>query len=148
MRTADGCDSRGGLWTVPALPEMLGVAPPLCAQQDEDYAVACCLDEDPDDTFSACRFTRFEDGCRDTDRCTVDTCDPDLGCANVAVDTCYNVQGGGCCGAHGTAGCEESRCQTCVCAIDPSCCTDAWTEECAAITQERCWQACDYACGL
>lgn len=35
-----------------------------------------------------------------------------------------------CCGAHDSVSCDDLRCKTCVCDLDPACCTDSWDQRC------------------
>lgn len=50
-----------------------------------------------------------------------------------------------CCSPHDTLGCDELSCQTCVCSIDSTCCTEVWDEQCSLEAAEECGTRC--SCG-
>jgi hypothetical protein len=45
---------------------------------------------------------------------------------------------GDCCSANGTPGCSTSSVQTCVCNVDPFCCSTLWDSTCVSIAQSQC----------
>jgi len=47
-----------------------------------------------------------------------------------------------CCHAHPTAGCDQTACQSIVCAIDPFCCAVAWDEPCVQQAVALCADVC------
>ncbi len=52
---------------------------------------------------------------------------------------------GPCCeGRDLNPGCDEARCESCVCGVDGVCCSDTWDDSCVVIAQEEC--ALDCAC--
>lgn len=51
-----------------------------------------------------------------------------------------------CCSAHGGLGCDLPGCQSCVCAIDPTCCDSAWDAFCLTVAASSCVDACQ--CGF
>lgn len=55
---------------------------------------------------------------------------------------CDCVPSGDCCSAHAGGGCDESGCESCVCALDDFCCTNGWDEGCAAAARTRCTAEC------
>ena len=62
-------------------------------------------------------------------------------CADLARTECVPECGckGTCCEAHAVApGCDEAACEGLVCAVDPACCQEAWTEACSAIAKTTC----------
>ena len=101
-------------------------------------------------------------GCNDSD-CEEDLCQDDPFCCSVAWDEdcviraqqrrecIYGCQSD-CCG-HGDPnpgpGCLDPACESVVCLVKPSCCTDSWDDECASLADEseicleNCWE-CDY----
>ncbi len=44
---------------------------------------------------------------------------------------------GSCCSAQTTPGCNDPDLEVCVCQNLPSCCTDAWSEACALLVQQK-----------
>jgi hypothetical protein len=68
-------------------------------------------------------------------------------CANAAVAQCKVCSGGGgacpgqggdCCSANGTPGCDDVACCELICAADPFCCDTAWDSICASAAQTQC----------
>lgn len=68
--------------------------------------------------------------------------------ANVeCVASCTCQPKGVCCDAHeNTIGCDDRRCQLCVCTIDTSCCADGWDATCASEAAHECQERCS-GCG-
>jgi hypothetical protein len=72
----------------------------------------------------------------------------DGNCDNLANQICPQCDCGpgsganGCCVASNEPGCNNGACEAEVCAVDPSCCTDAWDEDCWWLTNELC-----FSCG-
>ncbi len=115
-------------------------APPVCPGTGD-----CCLKHDgPSCSDAAC-----------CDRvCAVDSfcCSGewDEQCAGKANDLCGDAQsnycfetwcpgdGGPCCTAHGTGGCERASCCETVCLEDPSCCAIFWSGACPGLVAELC----------
>ncbi len=64
-------------------------------------------------------------------------CDGD--CGGYDASACEDFSGD-CCDPAGdaTPGCDDLTCSDAVCAIDPSCCTDAWGPQCTAIATDEC----------
>jgi len=48
---------------------------------------------------------------------------------------------GACCSEHETPGCSDADVQVCVCELLSSCCTDAWSEACVLIVEQKYCQA-------
>lgn len=61
------------------------------------------------------------------------------GGACAGVSDCPGASGGSgpCCSANGTAGCEDSACETAICAIDPFCCNSQWDGFCAGAAADN-----------
>lgn len=62
-------------------------------------------------------------------------------CVQQATDDCMAdcEFGDGCCEVHPTTGCDNAPVETCVCAIDPFCCDEAWDDLCVSeVESERC----------
>lgn len=49
---------------------------------------------------------------------------------------------GACCSAHGWLGCEEHAVESCVCGLDPKCCTDGWDATCVMTAEQLCQTSC------
>lgn len=47
-----------------------------------------------------------------------------------------------CCSGHGGLGCDELRCQQCVCGQDEPCCTEEWDDQCAEEALNECATRC------
>lgn len=97
-------------------------------------------------------------GCDDLDCCSrVCLLDPmccdtswDVQCANIAratCDGCGDPQAGPCLAPHPTPFCRDAACCASVCAIDPTCCIDAWDAGCVAIAAKTCLPPCDDCLG-
>ena len=72
-----------------------------------------------------------------------------LSCAaNCTFNTagCVPLDGGDCCFANGTAGCEEPAIEACVCSLDASCCASNWDAACATSAVNDCNAICG-GCG-
>jgi len=69
--------------------------------------------------------------------------------ANVeCVTSCTCQAKGTCCEGHvDTLGCDDRRCQECVCTLDQACCTDGWDGRCADEAANECHERCQ-GCGL
>lgn len=93
---------------------------------------------DPDIEACVCAQDSF---CCDTqwdDLCALEV--EDLGCA-----TCP-VPPGPCCAEGVGPSCEDADVAACVCAVDPTCCSDVWTAECAAMVEGLACGSCDTCC--
>jgi len=70
-------------------------------------------------------------------------------CADIAATECM-VCGGGyvgdCCSDNGSPGCDENTCTLDICALDPTCCSDAWDDTCSDLAAVNC-DACIPVCG-
>ncbi len=78
--------------------------------------------------------------CADEDPCTRDRCDAVSGsCKNDPLPGCHTNHP---CQATTTPGTSESSIDECVCALNPSCCTDAWTWSCPTTAQKSCSVKC------
>lgn len=49
---------------------------------------------------------------------------------------------GRCCESRIAPGCVDGACQTCVCALDASCCTDTWSPTCVGVASGACAATC------
>jgi hypothetical protein len=100
-------------------------------------------------------------GCNDA-TCKNCVCDLDADCcteglgwdaqcvdeANVeCAASCTCEVAGTCCEQHfDTVGCDDRRCQDCVCTLDESCCTEGWDARCADEAGHECQERC-MGCG-
>jgi hypothetical protein len=118
----------------------------ICADEALDLCIVCAA--------SDCCFPHETPGCDDPD-CEAIVCglDPfccdtqwDQVCADSAQANCGICgppppcpgQGGDCCVANGTPGCDDVACCEAVCAIDPFCCDTAWDGICAGEAATLC----------
>ena len=96
-------------------------------------------------------------GCNDLECCTiVGAMDPfcvdnvwDLQCANLARMKCVSCGApdtGDCDTVHPTPFCADGECCSQVCAVDPTCCYDAWDAGCVSIAGETCTAPCNPDC--
>jgi hypothetical protein len=102
-------------------------------------------------------------GCQD-DRCCEAVCAIFPGCCSLGAwsagcaylatqicDICPPPCGegkGDCYIANGSAGCEDPSCCEIVCAMNPGCCVNNWTQTCANLAMQHCSQAtCAGSCG-
>jgi hypothetical protein len=103
----------------------------------------------PNDNNCALPSPNGTPGCVDPDCCdAVCAQDPfccdvswDSLCANTAIAKCALPcpgQGGDCCVANGTPGCDDVQCCKDVCAQDSFCCTTAWDSICANEALAKC----------
>ena len=116
---------------------------------------------------AACCTTHGDPGCSDAS-CQSCVCAADGFCCNVGWDSfCTNeaattcesacqcpepsptntpgptpTPGGACCAGHGSAGCDDATCETCVCALDSDCCNNTWDGLCAARAEMQCAPSC------
>ena len=57
--------------------------------------------------------------------------------------SCTCEPAGSCCVEHfDTLGCDDRRCQDCVCAFDAPCCTEGWDSRCAEVAGSDCSERC------
>jgi len=67
-------------------------------------------------------------------------------------ETCVSCRGdcgdcaGDCCAAHGGEGCDHRPTAACVCALDPTCCTEGWDAACVELAETACGFFCP-VCG-
>lgn len=62
--------------------------------------------------------------------------------------SCICEVAGTCCEAHDTTvGCDDRRCQECVCTLDESCCSEGWDGTCADEAANECHERCT-GCGV
>jgi hypothetical protein len=114
---------------------------------------------------SDCCAPSTSPGCAEATCCEF-VCSFDISCCDVAWDascaqtaiqfcqTCSGQGGGGCgktspndcCTASVTPGCSDATCCEAVCAVDPFCCIDAWSQSCAAQALQLC-TTCNDICG-
>jgi len=53
---------------------------------------------------------------------------------------------GSCCSPHGGLGCRDHTIESCVCGLDPKCCTDGWDATCVMTAEQLC-QSCSDGTG-
>jgi hypothetical protein len=99
-------------------------------------------------------------GCSDP-TCKTCVCDLDAACCteewddtcvseanNECAVSCTCEVAGSCCEEHfDTLGCDDTRCQDCVCAFDSTCCSSGYDGTCADIAATNCHGRCD-GCGV
>jgi hypothetical protein len=89
-------------------------------------------------------------GCDDP-TCEDAVCAVDPSCCNEAWDSVCALEiapglceecipPGTCCAAHEDPGCDELSCEQNVCNVDPTCCTDTYTQACADIAASVCFE--------
>ena len=49
---------------------------------------------------------------------------------------------GACCSPHGGLGCQEHAVESCVCGLDPKCCTNGWDATCVMAAEQLCQRSC------
>lgn len=91
------------------------------AQCDDQTCEECVCGLDP-----ACCSTGWDQAC--ADEAAIECA---LSCTECGAP-------GDCCTPHGGVSCAEARCKTCVCALDPVCCTEEWDERCVEIATADC----------
>ncbi len=105
-------------------------APPACTSDAAcDDGVGCTTDVCDVEAGGVCVHTPDDTLCDDGDPCTVDACDATAGCSFDLLDPSCGT--GDCCAAHPNGGCGDVKCRGAVCAWDPACCTEGWTQACA-----------------
>ena len=140
----------------------------LAFAESDDCAEVCLCGEPPTPTPTPggdCCLPHAGSRC-DDEACTTCVCDRDSNCCTGpwdafcvesarTVDECASQCSactplptipplatptpGPCCeGRDLNPGCEESTCESCVCAVDANCCLDTWDELCAVIAVEEC----------
>jgi hypothetical protein len=145
----------------------------VCALDDEccmgvwdatcvDEARIDCVVECPCESIGDCCEPHGGVGCDDAPCkncvCDLDSacCDPELGwdenCVSEATvecaASCLCEEAGSCCEEHlDTIGCDDRRCQECVCTFDEPCCTEGWDQRCADEAATDCHERC-MGCGL
>ncbi|MFT5429672.1 MAG: hypothetical protein ACI9OJ_000344 [Myxococcota bacterium] len=73
---------------------------------------------------------------------------------SVCAAECSQCNGAGCCAVEqGTdfplSGCSNEPCESCVCALDPSCCTeDGWNSNCSQLANNECGYSCTQCTGV
>ena len=132
-----------------------------CATAAADLCPGLCaapLAECPGDGGDCLiRHSEGQAGCDDEFCCSlVCTVDPkccfgtwDTICVGLAADLCdcpapvCPGEGGACCQANGTTGCDDPTCCGLVCDEDPQCCGDVgWDEACVGIAEDLCGDLC------
>ena len=61
-------------------------------------------------------------------------------------DDCGACEGGDCCAAHPTTGCDDLACTELICPADPFCCATQWDQICADAALSQC-ESCAPVCG-
>jgi hypothetical protein len=87
------------------------------------------IDGDANGCPDLCETQCGDGNCTPTETCT--SCPADCGSCDVS---CY--------AAHPTPGCNNRAVQDCACEMRPTCCTEAWTLECAGLARATCSQGC------
>lgn len=119
--------------------------------QDGDPDTTDCAPKDPAIHVGAAELcngiddncTGVVDDCSDGDPCT----GPDQCVAGSCVGGGNQCGGGNGCVVSNAAGCAGCGCESCVCAIDPYCCTDEWDSKCVALCSASCGEGCDGGLG-
>src|SRR4029453_11149713 len=97
----------------------------------------CVCNSDP-----FCCFAQWDQSCAETQ--TIIRCSDECGCSTTPGPT--PTPGGPCCSARdpegGRPGCDDDICQTCVCGMDPMCCTNIWDTDCVLTAREECLTSC------
>lgn len=63
----------------------------------------------------------------------------DTGIGDTGLETTGGGLGGDCCTPHGGIGCDDQEVLVCVCSVQPSCCSEGWTQDCVdAVTINEC----------
>ncbi|MBT9554418.1 MAG: hypothetical protein IV100_00260 [Myxococcales bacterium] len=102
-----------------------------------------CVETAHEACAAACECTCGDGLCSETESCV--TCLADCGGCPVIGDA-----GPGCCEANDSGGCPpDDDCETCVCGIESTCCSDEWSELCASLASSAfCGETCgSCACG-
>jgi hypothetical protein len=81
------------------------------------------------------------DGCGGT----CGSCSGDTVCSPTS--TCDLPPRQDCCDPYAATGCaQDNVCESCVCALDPTCCSGAWDEGCSALASRQCNTECSCGC--
>ncbi|MFT7623531.1 MAG: hypothetical protein ACI9WU_002714, partial [Myxococcota bacterium] len=132
----DGTICNGG-WS--CLDGTCAVSDPIdCGDPDNiGCLVLKCVPE-----LAGCDYVAVPGICADGDACTTDTCDTETGdCSSEPnADECGQTHP---CQVAATPGSNSPSVSACVCAIEPACCTDSWSDICVQITLFEC----GYDCG-
>lgn len=107
------------------------------AAQDNNWTCSA-LDDDTRDTWGVAAYPAqaYRGATISPAMCGDGACNGVESCVDCPLDcgACTND----CCDASATGGCADAGVATCVCAISPECCTDAWTEACVMLAQDQC----------
>jgi hypothetical protein len=139
----------------------------VCVELAESTCFLQCGCAPQPGTGDCCK-TDDTPGCEDLD-CQTCVCNSDAVCCDVAWDSacvacaaglycetpgqpsgcgetcaCEN-NGGDCCSAHPSTGCELPGCEDCVCTLDPFCCEVEWDSSCTEVAALNCAGDCE--CG-
>jgi hypothetical protein len=94
------------------------------------------------DVDSVCCIRAWDTFCAETS--TIIRCPDECACDVTPGPT--PTPGGDCCTARdpgeGGTGCDDIVCQTCVCGVDPLCCTNIWDTNCTLAAREECDSSC------
>ena len=85
--------------------------------------------------------------CGECPKCGDGQCQADGGenCQSCPED-CGPCNGGSCCEAHQSVGCDDPEITQCVCAMDPYCCQQMWDDICVDEAINQCKAQCDDPC--
>ena len=132
-----GEDSCNGIWT--CLDGQCSPSAPVVCDSSGDTE---CSGDVCNPATGECELT-FDDGaCDDGDNCTADACDDSGDCVSEPIEGCGDNHP---CLVSGTAGSSDEAVTSCVCDIDPTCCTVGWGGSCVQIAEALCGLTCDCA---
>jgi len=124
-------------------PRIWGCNDVTCCEQVGDFDPTCGDEEDNNgwDVWCAawanilCSGTIYEAKPDDGpyDPCFFDPLEPDPFIKPVFAPIFYEVQDASCLAAHSGRGCRQPACCNSICALDPTCCSEAWDASCANI---------------
>ncbi len=63
-------------------------------------------------------------------------------CSECLLASCGLPASDDCCATNPSPGCNDDDCCRSICAVNPSCCADTWTADCAALANSFCVQLC------
>lgn len=129
-------------WTVSTVAIVLAIAAVWCGP-GAAFAQANCCAMHPG---AGCEVPDCQTCVCDTDSAC---CDPGVGwdqiCVAIAEDECgTRCPCESCCAPQGAAGCNDDACESCVCEVDPPCCSEefGWDDTCVQEAFVECAAAC------
>ena len=101
----------------------------------------CCVPS-PDDTVGCNNAACCDIVCAADPFCCGTEWDSICATAAQGIPECNCALGSNCCIANGGLGCDDEKCEACVCALDAFCCDVAWDGICAAEAADQCAASC------